>query len=172
MVTCVCVSVCLCLSVAVCPHYCTDPDVTWESGRGCPLVVHYWVIAAEFLVAAAAAAAAAATVCDATTCCCAAPLLTLAAHASKLCCIIRCMYIIFTYGRPSERIQAIIFWHLLKKTINQDTEWLSFHNTARLAVSGLSVSDMSLYSATGRISAVLTTNAGLSALEQSNTKRC
>jgi len=21
----------------------TDPDVTWGSGRGCPLVVHYWV---------------------------------------------------------------------------------------------------------------------------------
>jgi len=40
----VCVSVCLsvCLSVAACPHYCTDPDVTWGSGRGCPLVVHYW----------------------------------------------------------------------------------------------------------------------------------
>ena len=36
----VCLSVCL--SVAVCPHYCTDPDVTWGSGRGCPLVVHYW----------------------------------------------------------------------------------------------------------------------------------
>jgi len=41
---CVCVSLCLsvCLSAAACPHYCTDPDVTWESGRGCPLVVHYW----------------------------------------------------------------------------------------------------------------------------------
>jgi len=42
---CVCVSVCLsfCLSVAACPHYCTDvPDVTWGSGRGCPLVVNYW----------------------------------------------------------------------------------------------------------------------------------
>ena len=37
-------SVCLsvCLSAAACPHYCTDPDVTWGSGRGCPLVVHYW----------------------------------------------------------------------------------------------------------------------------------
>jgi len=33
---CVCVSVCL--SAAACPHYCTDPDVTWGSGRGCPLV--------------------------------------------------------------------------------------------------------------------------------------
>jgi len=35
-------SVCLsvCLSAAACPHYCTDPDVTWGSGRGCPLVVH------------------------------------------------------------------------------------------------------------------------------------
>jgi len=36
-------SVCLCLSAAACLHYCTDPDVTWRSGRGCPLVVHYWV---------------------------------------------------------------------------------------------------------------------------------
>jgi len=37
---------CVCLSVyvsaAVRPHYCTDPDVTWGHGRGCPLVVHYW----------------------------------------------------------------------------------------------------------------------------------
>jgi len=30
----VCVSVCL--SAAVRPHYCTDPDVTWGRGRGCP----------------------------------------------------------------------------------------------------------------------------------------
>ena len=37
---CVCLSVCL--STAACPRYCTDPDVTWGSGRGCPLVVHYW----------------------------------------------------------------------------------------------------------------------------------
>ena len=31
-------SVCLfvCPSAAACPHYCTDPDVTWQSGRGCP----------------------------------------------------------------------------------------------------------------------------------------
>jgi len=36
----VCVSVCL--SAAACLEYCTDPDVTWDSGRGCPLVVHYW----------------------------------------------------------------------------------------------------------------------------------
>ena len=37
-------SVCLSvyLSAAACSHYCTDPDVTWSSGRGCPLVVHYW----------------------------------------------------------------------------------------------------------------------------------
>ena len=41
---CVCLCVCLsvCLSAAVRPHYCTDPDVTWVHGRGCPLVVHYW----------------------------------------------------------------------------------------------------------------------------------
>jgi len=32
----------VCLSTAACPHYCTDPDVTWGSGRGCPLVVYYW----------------------------------------------------------------------------------------------------------------------------------
>ena len=36
------VYVSVCLSAAACPHYCTDPDVTWGSGRGCPLVVHYW----------------------------------------------------------------------------------------------------------------------------------
>jgi len=24
------------------PTLFTDPDVTWGSGRGCPLVVHYW----------------------------------------------------------------------------------------------------------------------------------
>jgi len=33
---------CLSLSMAACPHYCTDTDVTWRSGMGCPLVVHYW----------------------------------------------------------------------------------------------------------------------------------
>jgi len=39
---CVCMSVCVCLSLAACPHYCTDPDVTWGNGRSlCPLVVHY-----------------------------------------------------------------------------------------------------------------------------------
>jgi len=32
------------LSAAACPHYFTDPDVTWGSGRGCPLVVHYWAL--------------------------------------------------------------------------------------------------------------------------------
>jgi len=42
VVTRVCVSVCL--SAAVRPHYCTDQDVTWGSGRGCHLVVHYWAI--------------------------------------------------------------------------------------------------------------------------------
>jgi len=36
------VCLCVCLSSAVCPNYCMDPDVTWGSGRGCPLVVHYW----------------------------------------------------------------------------------------------------------------------------------
>jgi len=43
---CVCVwlCVCVCLSMATCLHYCADPDVTWGSGRGCPLVVHYWVV--------------------------------------------------------------------------------------------------------------------------------
>jgi len=40
VVTLVCVSVCL--SAAECPHHCTDPDVTWRSGRGCLLVGHYW----------------------------------------------------------------------------------------------------------------------------------
>ena len=40
LVTAVCVSVCL--SLAAFPHYCTDLDVTWGSGRGCPVVVHYW----------------------------------------------------------------------------------------------------------------------------------
>jgi len=35
----VCVSVCL--SLTTCPHYCTDPDITWENGRGCLLIVHY-----------------------------------------------------------------------------------------------------------------------------------
>jgi len=40
VVTRVCLPVCL--SAAACPHYCTDPDVTWGSGRGCPLVVHYF----------------------------------------------------------------------------------------------------------------------------------
>jgi len=41
VVTRVCVSVCLSVA-AVRPYYCTDPDVTWGRGRGCPLVVHYW----------------------------------------------------------------------------------------------------------------------------------
>ena len=33
------------ICVSVCPsphsHYCTDPNVTYGNGRGCPLVVHY-----------------------------------------------------------------------------------------------------------------------------------
>jgi len=36
-----CVCQCVCLSLAAFPHYCTDADVTWANGRGCPLVVHY-----------------------------------------------------------------------------------------------------------------------------------
>jgi len=32
----------VCLPAAACPHYCTDPDVSWVGDRGCPLVVHYW----------------------------------------------------------------------------------------------------------------------------------
>jgi len=40
VVTAVCVTVCL--PLAAFPHYCTDPDVTWQNGRGCPLFVHYW----------------------------------------------------------------------------------------------------------------------------------
>jgi len=35
--------VCLSVSFAAFPHYCTGPDVTWVNGRGCSLVVHYWV---------------------------------------------------------------------------------------------------------------------------------
>jgi len=27
---------CVCLSIATCPHYCTDPDVTWGNDRGVP----------------------------------------------------------------------------------------------------------------------------------------
>jgi len=34
---------CVCLSLTACPHYCTDPDVTWGNGTGFPLVVHYWM---------------------------------------------------------------------------------------------------------------------------------
>jgi len=37
---------CVCVCLSVCSqlhsHTCTDPDVTWGSGRGCPLVVHSW----------------------------------------------------------------------------------------------------------------------------------
>jgi len=33
---------CVCLSLAAFSHYCTDADVTWGNGRGCPLVVHDW----------------------------------------------------------------------------------------------------------------------------------
>jgi len=44
-------SLCVCLSVAVRPQHCTDPDVTWGCGRGCPLVVHYWADLQSTLVA-------------------------------------------------------------------------------------------------------------------------
>ena len=37
---CVCLSVCV--SLATFPHNCTDPNVTYGNGRGCPPVVHYW----------------------------------------------------------------------------------------------------------------------------------
>jgi len=41
VVTVVCM--CVCLSVlTVFPQYCTDMDVSWGNGRGCPLVVQYW----------------------------------------------------------------------------------------------------------------------------------
>ena len=36
------VCLCVCLSAAACLHYCTDLDVTWGIGRGCPLVVRCW----------------------------------------------------------------------------------------------------------------------------------
>ena len=51
MVTRVCVSVCLsvCLSAAACLQYCTDPDVTWGSGRGCP---HTYALLGGFAIGA------------------------------------------------------------------------------------------------------------------------
>jgi len=39
---CACLFVCVCLSAAARTYYCTDADVTWVSGRDCPLLVHYW----------------------------------------------------------------------------------------------------------------------------------
>ena len=40
---CVCVCLSVCLSVRGCmPTLLYGPDATWGSGRGCPLVVHYW----------------------------------------------------------------------------------------------------------------------------------
>ena len=42
VVTHICVRLSVCMSAAACTHYCTDPDVTWRRGRGCPLVVHCW----------------------------------------------------------------------------------------------------------------------------------
>jgi len=35
-----CLSVCL--FATACPHYCTDPGVTWVSDRRYPIAVHYW----------------------------------------------------------------------------------------------------------------------------------
>ena len=32
----------VCLSASACPRFCTDQDVNWGNGRGCPLVVHHW----------------------------------------------------------------------------------------------------------------------------------
>ena len=40
---CMCICLSVCLSLVAFPHYCTDPDVTWRNGSGCPLVVHYCV---------------------------------------------------------------------------------------------------------------------------------
>jgi len=37
-----CIYVSVGLSLAAFTRYCTDPDVTWRNGMGCPLVVHYW----------------------------------------------------------------------------------------------------------------------------------
>ena len=37
-----CVCLCVCLSLAAFQDYCTDPNVAWENGKGCPLVVHCW----------------------------------------------------------------------------------------------------------------------------------
>jgi len=34
-------AVCVCVWRSVL-YYCTDPEVTWGNGRGCPLVVHCW----------------------------------------------------------------------------------------------------------------------------------
>jgi len=39
---CVCVPVCLSVSGRMPTLLCTDSDVTWKSGSGCPLVVHHW----------------------------------------------------------------------------------------------------------------------------------
>jgi len=41
MVTRVCFCLSVCLSLTAFPHYCTDPNVTWRNGSGCPLVAYY-----------------------------------------------------------------------------------------------------------------------------------
>ena len=37
-----CVCMCVCVSVCPRPHAYTIARTDWRSGRGCPLVVHYW----------------------------------------------------------------------------------------------------------------------------------
>ena len=53
----VCLSVCLsaCQSVDACLHYYTDPNLTWGSGRGCPLVCIIGRICNQCLVCVAMA---------------------------------------------------------------------------------------------------------------------
>jgi len=33
---------CVYVSLGAFQRYCTDPDVTWRNGNGCPLVLLYW----------------------------------------------------------------------------------------------------------------------------------
>jgi len=34
--------VCVCLSLAAFSQYCMDPDVSWGSGKQCPIVLYCW----------------------------------------------------------------------------------------------------------------------------------